>query len=246
MQTRRTFLGLLLAAPAAPWLRAEGAPIRVVWIAPRTATTPLLQGARFGAAEARATAALLGRPFELTVIAAADAAAVAREAARARKAGALVVAGGLPARMAAVALDDSAPLLAILPRGDVAAGAERAWRVRPGPEASARALAGAAIRAGERKRARVVAWHPSLRRYGAGELNERFSERTGKPMDEEAWLGWIAVKLALESALRGREVGAARIDGHKGVLLRFDESRTLQQPLYVVVERNGAEVVIGA
>ena len=77
-----------------------------------------------------------------------------------------------------------------------------------------------------------VAWHPKLQKFGAGELNERFLRETGQPMDEAAWLGWLAVKIVAEAALRGRDIGSVRIDGHKGVPLKFDASRTLIQPVY--------------
>ena len=83
-----------------------------------------------------------------------------------------------------------------------------------------------------------TAWHPSLEKYGAGELNERFLRETRHPMDEAAWLGWVAVKIAAEAALRNQEISKIKIDGHKGVPLRFDADRMLIQPLYVV--RNGA------
>lgn len=76
-----------------------------------------------------------------------------------------------------------------------------------------------------------VAWHPRLTRYGAGELNERFLKETRHPMDEQAWLGWVAVKIVAEAMLRGREIAKIRIDGHKGVPLYFDKGR-LVQPLY--------------
>jgi hypothetical protein len=77
-----------------------------------------------------------------------------------------------------------------------------------------------------------VAWLPSLTKFGAGELNERFLRETRHAMDEEAWLGWIAVKIVAEAALRERDIGAIRVDGHKGVPLRFDANRNLVQPLY--------------
>jgi hypothetical protein len=77
-----------------------------------------------------------------------------------------------------------------------------------------------------------VAWLPSLEKFGAGELNERFLRETKHAMDEQAWLGWIAVKIVAEAALRNRDIGAIRIDGHKGVPLRFDANRNLVQPLY--------------
>lgn len=88
-----------------------------------------------------------------------------------------------------------------------------------------------------------VAWHPSLRRYGAAQLNERFRERTGRGMDENAWYGWMAVKLVAEAGLRGRPLAEARTDGHKGGALSFREGR-LHQPLYVLLEDgDGVEVL---
>lgn len=76
-----------------------------------------------------------------------------------------------------------------------------------------------------------VAWHPRLTKFGAGELNERFLKETKHPMDEQAWLGWVAVKIVAESMFRGREITRIRIDGHKGVPLYFQDGR-LVQPLY--------------
>ena len=242
MQTRRAFLGLILVTPVAR-LTAAATPIRIVWLTTPDASPRLLAGARFGAEEARKTASLLDRPFELEFINAEDAGTVARESARARKSGALVIASGLADKMTTAAIDASEPLLAILPR-DGASCPPAAWCIRPDSPSIARALAATNLSPAERKVARVVAWHPTLRRFGAGELNERFAKRTGGAMDEDAWLGWVAVKLGFESRLRGRGLGESRIDGHKGVMLRFDASRSLQQPLYVVVRRNGKEIVV--
>lgn len=81
-----------------------------------------------------------------------------------------------------------------------------------------------------------VAWHTSLRRYGAAELNDRYRSRFGAGMDENAWYGWLSVKLIVESALRGHPVAESRTDGHKGAGLSFAGGR-LKQPLYVVITR---------
>lgn len=105
-------------------------------------------------------------------------------------------------------------------------------------------LAGVTLPPG-RGRAFPVAWHPGLARYGAGELNERFRTFAGRPMDGAAWAGWLAVKLVLEAELRGRALGAVRIDGHKGEPLAFEHGR-LRQPLYTVVRRDREDEVIDA
>lgn len=84
---------------------------------------------------------------------------------------------------------------------------------------------------------RVVDWHPGLERFGAEQLNERFHRRFGRPMDEAAWRGWMAVKIAAEVALRGgvlQQLEDSGFDGHKGTQLRFGEDHYLIQPVYVV------------
>jgi len=94
---------------------------------------------------------------------------------------------------------------------------------------------------GPRAGLRVVEWHPALVRYGALELNQRFTARFHQPMAPLAWAGWVAVKAWAELSLRagtGDPVDrllALRFDGHKGVRLRFDpRTHELVQPLYVV------------
>lgn len=88
----------------------------------------------------------------------------------------------------------------------------------------------------------VVVWHPSLSRFGASQLNERFVKRHGAGMTGDGYAGWIAVKALVESALRARNaadrcaaVARLRFDGHKGRPLTFDpETRVLRQPLYLL------------
>jgi hypothetical protein len=97
----------------------------------------------------------------------------------------------------------------------------------------------------DRNDLRVVDWHPSLQKFGADSLNLRFLRRFNQPMDEAAWRGWIAVKLAAELALRypgantgagaADKIGSLSIDGHKGMPLRFDpQDHHLIQPVYLV------------
>jgi hypothetical protein len=86
-------------------------------------------------------------------------------------------------------------------------------------------------------------WQPTLERYGAAQLNDRYRSATGTPMTGEAWLGWFAFKALTDSALKLGTPDPARLrahlglptthfDGHKGVTLRFDGARRLAQPLY--------------
>ncbi|HEV2854991.1 MAG TPA: hypothetical protein VHC97_19520 [Thermoanaerobaculia bacterium] len=95
----------------------------------------------------------------------------------------------------------------------------------------------------KRKDLRAVDWHPDLERFGAEQLNERFRRRFGQSMDEGAWHGWVAVKIATELALQ-IPPGASRtlisalqtsvFDGHKGEQLRFGTDHYLVQPVYLV------------
>jgi hypothetical protein len=89
-----------------------------------------------------------------------------------------------------------------------------------------------------------VAWHPSLERFGAAQLNERYRKRFGKDMNDHAWAGWLSIKVLLDAALRTGTSDPCvlerfflsangRFDGHKGVPLFFDpQTRELVQPLY--------------
>ena len=187
-------------------------PIEVILIVP--ADSGVIAGAKFGAGEAGRTAKLLGRDFRLsvrTVNTAADAVAAVREA---RKSFA-IIGGGRPEISDAIAGVAKVPFLDITSGSRPATGGH--FVVAPSGG---------------------VAWHRDLKRYGAGELNERFLRATSRPMTPEAWLGWLATKIVVEAALHQRPIASTRIDGHKGVLLRFDDRRVLQQPVYAV-DRNG-------
>jgi hypothetical protein len=88
----------------------------------------------------------------------------------------------------------------------------------------------------------VAAWHATLTKHGASELNERFRRKYGSELTEAGYLGWIAVKALVEAELRRkpeenfcRVVATSRFDGHKGRPLFFEAAtRTLSQPLYIV------------
>lgn len=92
---------------------------------------------------------------------------------------------------------------------------------------------------------RAEAWDPSLSRFGADTLNQRFLTRFHQPMTSDAWAAWFAVKALWESALRRRSGDASAIadyllrdttqfDGHKGSPLSFRTwDHQLRQPLYV-------------
>ncbi|MDB4908527.1 MAG: hypothetical protein JWO05_3311 [Gemmatimonadetes bacterium] len=85
-----------------------------------------------------------------------------------------------------------------------------------------------------------ASWHSSLERFGGAQLNDRWRASHPSPMGSAEWQGWVGAKLVWETAQKagaaglGSAVGASRIDGHKGVLMRFDAARQLRQPLFLV------------
>ena len=105
----------------------------------------------------------------------------------------------------------------------------------------------------------AVLWHPSLERFGAGQVNDRFRAAfPGEAMDGAAWAGWMAVKVLWEASLRARstEPGGLRdylaregtqFDGHKGWPLSFRPwDHQLRQPLYLVAPAaDGGTRVVG-
>ncbi len=85
-------------------------------------------------------------------------------------------------------------------------------------------------------------WHPELRKYGAEQLNARFLQRFGQPMDAAAWISWMLVKIAVDAQLREIALPDGRFDGHKGVPLAFGPDRHLIQPLCLI---DAAGVLLG-
>jgi ABC transporter substrate binding protein (PQQ-dependent alcohol dehydrogenase system) len=47
-----------------------------------------------------------------------------------------------------------------------------------------------------------AAWHPYWERHGAPQLNRRFFRATGRPMADEDWATWVAVRATLDAAMR--------------------------------------------
>lgn len=102
----------------------------------------------------------------------------------------------------------------------------------------------------------AVAWDPSLERFGADTLNNRFRNRFNTPMTAEAWCAWFAVKAIGEASLRTHSADAkaiaaylrsatAQFDGHKGRPLSFRAwDNQLRQPVYVVApSANGRRLI---
>lgn len=229
-------LAAALAAPSAA--RAQGADtLRIGLVAEEGDTTGLVRGVRLGAEEAARSAGLLRRAVELFVSPDPEALVATH------RVQALVGGRGDDEcrRLADVAEARGVLFLNAGCAADALRGAEcrrSAFHLAP----SAAMLRDAEGGSG----GRAMAWHPSLERFGAGQLRDRHRARFGGEMDSGAWAGWMAVKVLWESAVRARSAAPAaliayleretsQLDGHKGRPLSFRPwDHQLRQPLYVV------------
>ena len=93
---------------------------------------------------------------------------------------------------------------------------------------------------------RAAAWHPSAVKFAARDLNRRYLERFGMPMDPLAWAGWFAARAVGDTLMRepGADAGALLgmlkeadgLDGQKGDPHSFRASGQLRQPLVLANE----------
>jgi hypothetical protein len=232
-----------------PVVAARSAANIEVWLLTASPDDSVVRGARMGAEEVARTAALLGRQFVLHEL------AVTSSAEADRLAGSIAKSHG--ARFVLLDLNDdvACAVANAYDAGSSAVVLNARIQSRPCP---ARWLA---LRLRQDRRnalleqsgmdagtLRIDEWHPSLQRFGAGELNERYERRAHAAMDGDAWAGWFAIKAAAEASLRLDRVdrgaflapSAPAFDGHKGVALRFDASGMLEQPVYLIDLREGS------
>ena len=86
-------------------------------------------------------------------------------------------------------------------------------------------------------------WHPDFVKFAARDLNKRYKKRFSRPMDQYAWAGWAAVKMASDSVARQNitEPGAMleflktglAFDGQKGLDMDFRDTGQLRQLVLV-------------
>lgn len=217
-----------------------------LWLLTSRHEGAIARGARMGADEMGRTTSLRGKRFVLREVQTSTADGAQRAVAalkRGRQTTFVVLDLDSPAACeVAASLAQEPKAIVVYPR--IADGScARAWLQLRLP-AAARSAVLARATADDRDVAtrRVDEWHPTLGRFGAGELNDRYRRRTRAAMDGDAWAGWFAARMAADASLRFerptpallRGPTAPAFDGCKGVPLRFDGSGVLQQPVYVV------------
>ncbi len=100
---------------------------------------------------------------------------------------------------------------------------------------------------------RATAWEASLDAYGAREINARFRDMFGVPMEPSAWATYQAVKIVFEAATLGESTDPEAVmefitgpqgvfDIWKGIGVNFRPwDHQLRQSLYLIRIREGAE-----
>ena len=245
--------GAVLAPPFAWAAPRRAATLRIGLVAPPAGAESAARGVTLGVEEAARTGELFGQAVEL----------------RTGTAEELLGGGGVAAlvggwdeagcrELGARAASAGALFLNVGCTADALRGAEcrrGTFHVEASDAMRRDALAAATVGADAPS---AVIWHPSLERFGAAQLNQRFRARFAAEMDGPAWAGWMAVKALWDASLRARTVepaglrahlegAATRLDGHKGWPLSFRPAdRQLRQPLYLVADAPGGTMrVVG-
>lgn len=222
----------LLAGPAT----AAETLVRIAWLGPVDADAH--RGARQGIAEANAQGRFLGWRYELlTVEDGADAAALGASAlvadvAPLRLLKAAAQAPGMPvinvSRRENELREECLPqLFHTVPSDAMLEDALQQWRRKaPGSAAVPQA------------------WHASMKKYAAAQLNQRYTETFGAPMTDPAWAAWAAVKLLSDTVARAQTADSSTLieilktdlafDGQKGIDMSFRDTGQLRQPLLLV------------
>jgi len=187
--------GAAVLAPRAAWPVPQAGTLRIGLVAPPAgaAGASAARGVTLGVEEAARTGALVGRGVELRT---GDADAAGRLA---RDGGVAALVGGWDEascrELGALAGAAGVLFINVGCTADALRGAEcRPWTLHVEASDAMRraALAGRGPEGADA--ADAVLWHPSLERFGAAQLNQRFRTRFAAEMDGPAWAGWMAVK----------------------------------------------------
>lgn len=254
-RARAALLGAALLGVACARDSPDDGAVRAVFVDASDGRGPdarAARGATLAAEEAVRAGDLVGRGFALAQVRASGVDAAVRETERLLRDGAVAVIGGFdPATCRALDSLATATRTLYVNVGctdAVARDPERHPRTFH-VAATEAMLRGAGAAAGA---APATLWHGELSRYGAAQLNERFTRRFDAPMEGPEWAAWMAVKVVAEAALRASGGDTTRVvssdtlaawlvrsdaafDGHKGEPLRFGaDDHQLRQPVYVV------------
>ncbi len=90
----------------------------------------------------------------------------------------------------------------------------------------------------------AASWHGDFRKYAAGQVNKRFKKAHGKVMDDEAYAGWMAMKIVADAVARTSSNESGKLiafmkkdlvmDGAKGLKMTFRSTGQLRQMILLV------------
>jgi hypothetical protein len=94
----------------------------------------------------------------------------------------------------------------------------------------------------------AMAWHPEFVKFAGRDLNRRFTEQFGQPMNSDAWAGWAATRGLAEAVVRTMSNEPTVItaflrdslsfDGQKGVAHSYRVTGQMRQPLLITENGN--------
>ena len=95
------------------------------------------------------------------------------------------------------------------------------------------------------------AWQHSFKKYAAQQLNNRYLAKYNRRMSEDAWFGWVGVKIISEVTMRTRKPSELmqdlkeniKFDGQKGRKLSFRYDGQLRQPVFIVKDGKVVEEI---
>ncbi len=234
MIAARTLLLLTLAAGL------QGSDVELVLVAPHSGADASVRGVLQGLDEARRQASFLGISYVLTRAEAVDPSVHSG-------ADALFIVGSPDEIIAAAEAAPGVPVFNIVSTDDALRTACRPNLFHTAPTKAMLAAAEAQWGQAHPEDQDVEAhgWRAGFFKFSARELNRRFKQAQGAPMDSDAWAAWAAVKLYSDAVANNPDAdGEALIrylrqdmefDGAKGAFLTFRETGQLRQPLLLTV-----------
>ncbi|MGQ0657729.1 MAG: ABC transporter substrate-binding protein [Chromatiales bacterium] len=250
LTTRLTFAGLValtvavVIGHASKSAQPAATEIEILFIGDRSSSA--WSGAEQGLTEANLQGKFLGTSFNLSQMPGAG-----ELLKQAGPSGVLVAGDASALRDAAAALPET-PIFNVTLEDDELRSQCRANVLHVIPsKAMKRDALGQWEQANAESSAKPRAWHESAVKYAALQLNKRYQQSAGKPMDDEAWAGWAAVKMLADTAIRASTADPAQLlaflrtdlvfDGQKGADMTFRPDGQLRQPILIVE----AEKVVG-
>ena len=212
--------------------------VRLLYIGPTAYNSSSGKGVAQGLKEANQQGRFLGLDYKLAMAPVAEAGAHAGVAAA-------FVAGSAADALAVAAALEGTPVFNISSRDDDLRTDCRSNLFHTAPSET---MLAAAVEQWKRQSDAVdvvaQAWHEDFVKFAGRDLNNRFRKAWKVAMDDEAWAGWVAVRMVADAVANHPDASGAELiayfreemefDGQKGAYVTFRETGQLRQPLLIV------------